>query len=209
MAGRSIPRNRVAGITDLILLTNTDEGDAWSIAFKVERPYRDRFFCELVLSLRPSRRSILDGTSSQAASNWGNVYVPGDPNEPPLARSNFDPGHRITVSGGYDIPMPAGLTARVAVFYSGQSGRPWSANLRLRCQRRRPRHQRPALYPDAPATTIVLHEWHLRGSADFVNAKQCLSDSSAGSTSATPAASPWINTFDMKFTSACRFARRR
>ena len=59
-----------------------------------------------------SRTSILDGTSSQAASNWGNVYMPGDPNNPPLTRSNFDPGHRITVSGGYDIPMPAGLTAR-------------------------------------------------------------------------------------------------
>ena len=93
----------------------------------MERPYKDRFFWNSSY-LYGRSRSILDGTSSQAASNWGNVYVPGDPNEPPLARSNFDPGHRITVSGGYDIPMPAGLTARVAVFYSGQSGRPWSAN---------------------------------------------------------------------------------
>ena len=43
------------------------------------------------------RRAIMDGTSDQAASNWGNVYIPADPNNPPLVRSNFDPGHRITL----------------------------------------------------------------------------------------------------------------
>ncbi|MBA3297984.1 MAG: hypothetical protein H0U19_13725, partial [Acidobacteria bacterium] len=120
-------RNRIPGITDLIYLTNSDQGDAWSVAFKVERPFRNRFFVNGSY-LYGRSQSILDGTSSQAASNWGNVYNPGDPNNPPLTRSNFDPGHRVTMSGSYHIPMPAGFSATAAVFYSGQSGRPWSAN---------------------------------------------------------------------------------
>ena len=118
-------RNRVAGISDMILLTNTSQGDSWSIVFKVDRPYRNRMFMSGSY-LYGRSRAILDGQSSQAASNWGNVYVPGDPNNPPLTRSNFDPGHRITISGGYDIPVPGGLNVVASVFYSGQSGRPWS-----------------------------------------------------------------------------------
>ena len=68
----------------------------------------------------------MDGTSDQAASNWGNVYMPGDPNNPPLARSNFDPGHRITLSGAYDIPFCKDIKPTVSLFYSGQSGRPYT-----------------------------------------------------------------------------------
>src|SRR5690606_1187317 len=43
--GRPIySRSRFPGITDMIFLTNTSEGDAWSVAFKVERPFLNRFF---------------------------------------------------------------------------------------------------------------------------------------------------------------------
>ena len=69
----------------------------------------------------------MDGTSSQAASNFINIYRTGDVNNPPLTRSNFDPGHRVTISGGYDIPVGAGYTVTASIYYSGQSGRPWSA----------------------------------------------------------------------------------
>ena len=89
----------------------------------------------------------MDGTSSQAASNWVNIYVPVIRTTRRLTRSNFDPGHRITVSGGYDIPMGAGFTVTASVFYSGQSGRPWSAIFNVRLQRRCSRHERPALHP--------------------------------------------------------------
>ena len=42
----------------------------------------------------------MDGTSDQAASNWGNVYVPGDPEQPAAGAIDFDPGHRINFFGG-------------------------------------------------------------------------------------------------------------
>ena len=68
----------------------------------------------------------MDGTSDQAASNWGNVYIPADPNDAPLARSNFDPGHRITLTARYDMPFGRELKPTVSMFYSAQSGRPYT-----------------------------------------------------------------------------------
>ena len=68
----------------------------------------------------------MDGTSDQAASNWGNVYTPGDPNNVPLARSNFDPGHRVTLTATYDMPFARVVRPVVSVFYSGSSGRPYT-----------------------------------------------------------------------------------
>ena len=61
----------------------------------------------------------MDGTSDQAASNWGNVYTPGDPNHVPVARSNFDPGHRITLTATYDVPAWKTVKPRISMFYSG------------------------------------------------------------------------------------------
>jgi len=90
----------------------------------VERPYRNGFYFNASY-LYGRAKSIMDGTSSQAASNWGNVYVPGDPNNPPLAISNFDVRHRISISGSYDFQLPKGMGLNVAMYYNGQSGRPY------------------------------------------------------------------------------------
>ena len=160
--GRAVySRNRVAGLSDVIFLTNSDQGDAWSLAFKVDRAVRSGVFVSAGYIYGESR-SIMDGTSSQAASNWGNVYVPSDPNNPPLTRSNFDPGHRITMSGGYDIPLGAGFNATASLFYSGQSGRPVLGELCVRLQRRRARHQRPALHPGERVGAVHLHQRHVQ-----------------------------------------------
>ena len=190
-------RDAVPGVTDLIFLTNTDEGSAWSIAFKVERPYRDRFFTSASY-LYGESTSIVDGVSSQAASNWNGVYVPGDPNNPPLARSNFDPGHRITLSGGYDIPMPSGLSARVAVFYSGQSGRPWSA-LYSSDANGDVRGTNDLLYFPTASDTITYTNGTYQDLLTFVNAEECLSDFIGRIHERNACRAPWINTFDVKF----------
>ena len=43
-----------------------------------------------------------------------------------LARSNFDPGHRITLTATYDIPLVKAIRPVVSVFYAGSSGRPYT-----------------------------------------------------------------------------------
>jgi hypothetical protein len=189
-------RNVNTQISDAILLTNTDQGDAWSIVFKADRPFRDRFFMSASY-LYGESTSILDGTSSQAASNWGNVYVPGDPNDPPLARSNFDPGHRVTISGGYDIPMPGGFTVTASAFYSGQSGRPWSANFATDFNGDA-RTTNDLLYIPANASEFRFTNGTFDDLMAFVNAEPCLAEYIGRIHERNACRAPWINTFDMR-----------
>jgi hypothetical protein len=200
-------RNRVPGISDLILLTNTDQGDTWSIAFKVERPFRNRFFMNASY-LYGESRSIMDGTSSQAASNWGNVYVPGDPNNPPLTRSNFDPGHRITASGSYDIPMGGGFSATASIFYSGQSGRPWSANYAFDYNGDA-RGTNDLLFIPASAAGYSFRNGTFDDLMTFVNAEECLSDYIGEIHERNACRSPWMNTLDARLNIGLPFRRVR
>ena len=200
-------RNVVPGISDLIFLENTDDGDAWSIAFKVERPFRDRFFAN-VSYLYGESRSILDGTSSQAASNWGNVYVPGDPNNPPLTRSNFDPGHRITASGSYEVPMPAGFSATASVFYSGQSGRPWSANYAFDYNGDG-RGTNDLLYIPASASEVDFTSGTFDDLMAFVSAEECLSKYIGKIHERNACRASWQNTLDFKFNLGLPIKRAR
>ena len=200
-------RNRVAGISDLILLTNTTQGDSWSAAFKVERPFRNRFFVNAAY-LYGRSRSIMDGTSSQAASNWGNVYIGGDPNNPPLTRSNFDPGHRVTISGSYDIPVGAGFSATASVFYSGQSGRPWSANY-ASDYNGDVRTTNDLLYIPANASEYTFASGTFDDLMTFVRAEQCLADYIGRIHERNACRAPWMNTLDGRFNLGLPFKRVR
>ena len=109
---------------DVVFLTNTSEGSSWSTAFRVERPFADGWFVNASY-LYGRTRAVNDGGSSQARSNWVNQQNQGNPNEVPLGISNFDPGHRISISGAYTLDLRrARLT--FSAYYNGQSGRPYS-----------------------------------------------------------------------------------
>jgi hypothetical protein len=199
-------RNVVPTLTDVIFLTNSDQGDAWSIVFKVDRPFRNGFFMNASY-LYGESRSIMDGTSSQAASNWGNVYVPGDPDNPPLTRSNFDPGHRITISGGYDIPLGGGYTATASMYYSGQSGRPWSANYAFDYNGDI-RGTNDLLY--IPASTSEPYAYTNGTYADlmtFVNAEPCLAEFIGRIHERNACRAPWLNTMDFRLNLGLPFKR--
>ena len=199
-------RNVVPSLSDVIYLTNTDEGDAWSIAFKLDRPLANRFFMNASY-LYGRSRSILDGTSSQAASNWGNVYVPGDPNNPPLTRSNFDPGHRVTISGGYDIPVGAGFTATASVFYSGQSGRPWSANYAFDYNGDA-RGTNDLLYIPASASEgYAFTNGTFEDLMTWANSEECLADYIGKIHERNACRAPWINTLDFRMNLGLPFRR--
>lgn len=110
--------------SDVVLLRNTDEGSQWTALAKLERPFRNGVYLSASW-LYGESESVNDGTSSQAASNWGFAFTPGDPNNVPLARSNYDPGHRINAAVSYDFRMGK-VNAVASLFYNGQSGRPYA-----------------------------------------------------------------------------------
>ncbi len=201
-------RNVNTSISDAIFLTNTDQGDSWSIVFKVDRPFRNGFFMSGSY-LYGESTAILDGTSSQAASNWGNVYISGNPNDPPNVRSNFDPGHRITFSGGYDIPMPGGFTVTASAYYSGQSGRPWSANFGSDFNGD-VRTTNDLLYiPASASEPITYTNGTFQDLMTFVNAEQCLADYIGQAHVRNACRAPWINTFDLRLNVGLPFKRVR
>ena len=125
VGGRPFFVRQVTSLSDVILLKNTTKGYTWNAAGEVRRPFSNGLYINGSYSYGQAK-SVMDGTSDQAASNWGNVYTPGDPNNVPLARSNFDPGHRITLTATYDMPFAKVVKPVVSIFYSGSSGRPYT-----------------------------------------------------------------------------------
>ena len=122
--GRPIFSRMIPALGDGIFLTNTDQGSQWSLALKVQKPWTKGFMASASYMYNQAH-AITDGTSSQASSNWGYNYVPGDPNNPPMTVSTFDVRHRINLSGSYMINLRK-VTTTLSLFYNGQSGRPYA-----------------------------------------------------------------------------------
>ncbi len=112
-------------LNDAMLLYNTTEGKSWSIAFTAERPYRHGIYLKASY-LYGRAYSVNDGTSSVARSNWANNPSRYDMNNPELARSSYDPGHRLNFTASINLPQTYGLSHQVSLFYNGMSGRPYS-----------------------------------------------------------------------------------
>ncbi|MGD2115890.1 MAG: TonB-dependent receptor [Acidobacteriota bacterium] len=122
--GRPLFERQDNQFRDVILLTNTERGRQWNTALKLTHPYRKGFYGS-VSWLYGESRVVNDGTSSQARSNWRFNETKGDPNEPTLGVSDFDPGHRFNASIAYNFDLgPTDHT--VSLFYNAQEGRPYS-----------------------------------------------------------------------------------
>ncbi|MPZ16795.1 MAG: TonB-dependent receptor plug domain-containing protein [Luteitalea sp.] len=164
--GRPLFQRANPELSDVILLTNTDEGENYNLAFKLERPLRDGWFASGSYAYGYAR-SLNDGTSSQAASNWGNLYVPGDPNNAPVARSNFEVHHRINLSGSYRFDLrQLGVTA--SAFYNGQSGRPYSSSFSFTDVNGDGRNANDQLYIPASADEVVFSNGTYDDLLDYV-----------------------------------------
>jgi hypothetical protein len=116
---------KVTTLSDVIFLTNTTKGNSWTINGKVERPFRNGL-AFMASYLYGRAKSVNDGGSDQAASNFANNYIPGNPNEAPLTESRFSPGHRINLMVNYEWKLPRNLRLLTAAYYNGQSGRPYT-----------------------------------------------------------------------------------
>jgi hypothetical protein len=123
--GRPIMQRKVSTLSDAIFLTNTTKGNSWTINAKIERPFKNGL-AFMASYLYGRAKSVNDGGSDQAASNWGNNYVPGNPNESPLTESRFSPGSRVSLNVNYEWKLPKKMSLLTAAYYNGQSGRPYT-----------------------------------------------------------------------------------
>jgi hypothetical protein len=197
VGGRPFFVRKVTTLSDAILLQNTDEGSTWNIAYEVRRPFTNGLFVQGSYSYGRAK-SIMDGTSDQAASNWGNVYVPGDPNNPPLSRSNFDPGHRVTLAASYDMPVAKVVKPIVSVFYSGQSGRPYTLTYNNDVNGDN-RFTNDLVYITNPGDPITYTGGTYQDFINWINGDPCLADFIGQIIPRNACRAPWTNTLDGRF----------
>jgi hypothetical protein len=118
-------RRFVSGISDVIDITNTDQGYTYNLTAQVERPFDGVWDLSAAYTFSQAR-DLIPGGSSQAISNWRFNLTPDDPNNPPLARSRFEIPHRFIVSGSYRAAFSQRFPTDFSMVYVGESGQPYS-----------------------------------------------------------------------------------
>jgi hypothetical protein len=121
--GRTTYAKKDANLNDAILLLNTDKGDSWTAAVKIERPFRGGYNFSGSY-LYGQAHAVNDGTASTAGSNWANNPAQYSLDFP-VTRSNYDPGHRVNFTAVIPIALGSGVRSTASFFYNGQTGRPY------------------------------------------------------------------------------------
>ena len=207
VGGRPFFIKKISGLSDVILLTNTNQGSNWTASYEVRRPFRNGWFFSTAYSYNDSK-SVMDVTSDQAASAWGNTSVPGDPNNQPLTRSSFAVGHRINVSASYEFTLPKGTRATASVFYAGTSGRPYTLAF-SRDVNGDGRGTNDLLYIPASATEggFTYTGGSYNSLLTFVQNDPCLSKYVGLTIPRNACRGPWTNTLDGKVAVQLPFKR--
>ncbi|MFO7845495.1 MAG: carboxypeptidase regulatory-like domain-containing protein [Balneolaceae bacterium] len=109
--------------TDVLLLTNTDKGYQWSLTTQLRKEFSDGWFADLSYTYA-NGKSVNDGTSSRAISNWQFNEVPGDPNDAPAARSVHITPHRFLASASYQLNYGSRYATTFSLIYEGRQGGP-------------------------------------------------------------------------------------
>jgi outer membrane receptor protein involved in Fe transport len=110
---------------------NTNEGYSYDITARLQHTYRDVFADDnLFLNLSYTfgdARAVNDGTSSQVNTKWRSMEVADYvPNGLELSRSDFSIGHRVIGAVSYRAEFLKKLATTFSLFYTGESGRPFS-----------------------------------------------------------------------------------
>jgi hypothetical protein len=122
--GRTTYKKYDTNLNDVMLLSNTGNGNSWSISYKLEKPFKRGFYASGSYIYGDSK-SMNDGTSSVARSNWANNPISIDTNMPDLARSNYAVGSRVNLAFTFPVPIYKQVKGSASIFYNGQNGRPY------------------------------------------------------------------------------------
>jgi len=113
--------------TNVILLDNTNKGYTYSLTAQLQKSFENGLSA-MIAYTNGKAKSVNDGASSTALSNWEFVQIVNSANNPSLATSNFDIRHRIvgniayTITYGRDKAFATGIN----LFYAGTSGQPFT-----------------------------------------------------------------------------------
>lgn len=106
------------------LLSNTSKGYRYSLTFQVQKTYETGFGFSAAYTYGKSY-DISNGIRNSMESNW-QLNQSLTPNDPKLAYSNFDIRHRIVGTLNYRLGWSKTNATTFTLFYSLQSGAPFS-----------------------------------------------------------------------------------
>ncbi|MFW7380934.1 MAG: TonB-dependent receptor [Oligoflexus sp.] len=108
-----------------LLLTNTEKGYGHTISVSLSKNFQTgwslggSYGWQNIFEVNP-------GTSSTSSSNYNNVAIEFDPNDPSLARSNYEREHRFVLTAGYTKNLISMLSTSFNLFFERRSGQPYS-----------------------------------------------------------------------------------
>jgi len=113
--------------TNVILLDNTNKGFNYSLTGQLTKQFSNGFNA-MVAYTYGQARSVNDGASSTALSNWEFVQTTSNANNPDLAISNFQLANRVISALGYTVRYGKNENygTGINIFYAGRSGNHFS-----------------------------------------------------------------------------------
>jgi len=117
----------ITSFTDVVLLDNTNKGYSYSLSAQLSKKFGFGLNTMVAYTYGESK-SLNDGTSSQAISNWKYNYIYTKANSPELSYSGFDVRNRIIGNIGYTQNWGKAASTTISLFYTGFSGNPYSLN---------------------------------------------------------------------------------
>jgi len=108
-------------------MDNSSKGYTYSLTAQLQKSFSNGLSA-MVAYTNGKAKSVNDGSSSTALSNWEFVQVVTNPNNPDLTISNYNIQHRIIGSLGYNISYGRNklFSTGVSLFYAGVSGQPFT-----------------------------------------------------------------------------------
>jgi len=114
--------NFVRARYDKVLEHYNGSGDwAYSLTWGLQRRFSNGFEASAGYTYQKVRDHV-SLTSSVATSNYAFNPIAGDPNAPPLGRSQFDIPHKFTLTGTMNLPA----RFQLSLSYVGRTGSPYS-----------------------------------------------------------------------------------
>jgi len=195
--GRIIYHKYDGTLNDVMLLTNTSKGTSWTASVKVERPFKNGLNASGSYLFNRAT-SVTDGVSSIATSNWANNPVGVNLNDPPLTRSVNDAGHRINLSAVLPIKLGKGVTSSLALFYNGQSGRPYVIMFNGNANGDGRSNNDIAFIPASPDDVILQNgTWDQLNA--FLNSDPASKDNRGRIPARNAGRAPWFNQLDLRY----------
>ncbi|WP_164122107.1 MULTISPECIES: carboxypeptidase regulatory-like domain-containing protein [Sphingobacterium] len=113
--------------TNVILMDNTNKGYTYSLTAQLKKRFNNGINA-MVAYTNGGAKSVNDGASSTALSNWEYVQIVNNPNDPALTVSNYNLKHRVIGSLGYGVSYGKNklYSTSVNLFYAGTSGSPFT-----------------------------------------------------------------------------------